>query len=149
MYFWRDNDIIYVFMVTGAAALCPIGMFFIALSRNWTIVFLFVQFSICISKKIMTLYVLFREQLDFWTPLRFMKPSVIYSTSSKPTCDKPKAEGRRPENASEASSMRPEVYSSRSEPLPEAPTCIRPGVHWTLSMFLNDQREPRESSEKV
>ena len=49
---------------------------------------------------------------------------------SKPTCDKPKAEGRRPESASEASSIRPEVYSSRSEHLPEAPTCIRPRVHW-------------------
>ena len=45
--------------------------------------------------------------------------------------------------------IRPEVYSSRSEHLPEAPTCIRPRVHWTLSMFLNDQREPRESSERV
>ena len=44
---------------------------------------------------------------------------------------------------------RPEVYLSRSEHLPEAPTCIRPGVHWTLSMFLNDQREFRESPEKV
>ena len=49
---------------------------------------------------------------------------------SKPTCDKPKAEGRRPESASEASSIRPEVYSSRSEHLPEDPTCIRPRVYW-------------------
>ena len=33
------------------------------------------------------------------------------------------------EGASEASSTRPEVYSSRSEHLPEAPKCIHPGMY--------------------
>ena len=61
-----------------------------------------------------------------WTPVG--KRSRNWK--SKLTCDKPKAEGRRPESASEASSIQPEVYSSRSEHLPEAPTCIRPRVHW-------------------
>ena len=41
----------------------------------------------------------------------------------KPTCGKPKA-AKPPESASEARSTRPEVYSSRSEHLPEALTCI-------------------------
>ena len=35
----------------------------------------------------------------------------------------------RSEHASEASSTRPEVYSSRSEHLPEAPKCIHPGMY--------------------
>ena len=35
----------------------------------------------------------------------------------------------RSEHASEASSTRPEVYSSRSEYLPEAPKCIHPGMY--------------------
>ena len=47
---------------------------------------------------------------------------------SKPTCDKPKA-AKRPENASEASSTQPEVYSSRTGHMPKAPTFIRPGVN--------------------
>ena len=58
-----------------------------------------------------------------------MKQNAFYSTSSKPTCDKPKAEGRRPESASEASSTQPEVYSSRTGHMPKAPTCIRIGVN--------------------
>ena len=35
----------------------------------------------------------------------------------------------RSEHASGASSTRPEVYSSRSEHLPEAPKCIHPGMY--------------------
>ena len=62
-----------------------------------------------------------------------MKPNAIYSTSSKPTCDKPKAEGRRPENASEASSMDPkciglEVNSSRRAQSVFIPKCLH--LNW-------------------
>ena len=42
---------------------------------------------------------------------------------------KPKAECRRHENASEASSTQPEVYSSRTGHKPKAPTFVRPGVN--------------------
>ena len=41
---------------------------------------------------------------------------------------------------------RPEVYLSRSEHLPEAPTCIQPKVHWTQRMLLDTSMQPQDFS---
>ena len=64
---------------------------------------------------------------------------IIFNTGlgreKKHTCVKPKA-AKRPESASEASSTQPEVYSSQSEHMPEAPTYIRPGVNNSRSEEL-------------
>ena len=70
---------------------------------------------------------MFKHPWDSWNRMQF------YSTSSKPTCDKPKAEGRRPENASEASSMDPKciilgVNSSRRARSVFIPKCLH--LNW-------------------
>ena len=104
MYFWEDHYI--VFIVTGACRAFPLYVSKI-MYENW-------------------ISIIWRRSI----PVNSRTWAQSLFVISKPTCDKPKAEGRRPESASEASSIRPEVYSSRSEHLPEAPTCIRPRVHW-------------------
>ena len=63
-----------------------------------------------------------KQQCNIWTRSEW---SFNYVIISKPTCDKPKAEGRRPESerserASEASSTCPKCI------LPELVTCRRP-----------------------
>ena len=52
------------------------------------------------------------------------------SIGPKPTCDKPKARRPKAFDRERSEQHSPKVYSSRSEHLPEAPTCIRPRVHW-------------------
>ena len=87
-----------------------------------------------------------RGKLTLYTRLNYIE-GHRHSISSKPTCDKPKA-AKRPESASEASSTRPEVYLSRSEHMPEAPTCIHPRVNnsqseqFPATKFLRNNKHP-------
>ena len=78
---------------------------------------------------------MFKHPWDSWNRMQF------YSTSSKPTCDKPKAEGRRPENASEASSMDPKcirlkVNSSRRARSVFIPKCLH--LNWVKKTGIKD-----------
>ena len=84
-----------------------------------------------------------KQQCNIWTRREW---SFNYIFISKPTCDKPKAEGRRPESerserASEASSTRAKcirlgVYSSQTVHLPEATKCNSLGVYPSRSVQL-------------